>query len=447
MSETRNAYQNRIKRPGEDVRASVPTKRLFAGSAVVVIALLLAGTAHAQQPGDKWLGDEERGRLERLRDAGNEALHNLDYVKARAEFSELARLFPQHPAGPQHLAGALLFETLYNSRRGQAWLYDTKSFSPTGEDRKDPELANRFWSLTREAHRLAMARLKQYPKDTEALYYLGNVTALSAIFEGAVERRHGAALDDLCEAADMHRRVVKRDPAYVDAELTNGLYNYVIGSRSLPVKVLLGFMDYYGSKKRGLAAIERVAKEGKAARDQAGTLLVIIYMREKRYGEAAALARQLAAKYPRNHLYRLRAADALLAQAAAAGKAKNALVDPDVAGEAFAIYEALLSDREVADTAGRLKGVIHFKYGEALLKTGRTERAAEEFLAAAKAAGAGEELATVAHLNAARALGASNKRAEATAQYRLVLSRPDVYDAHDEARKSLDNLAGGKRTR
>lgn len=426
MSETRSAYNNHVK-------------RLFVGSAALVVALLLSGTARGEQPGDKWLGDEERGRLEQLRDGGNEALYNLDYEKARAEFSELARLFPQHPAGPQHLAGALLFEKLYNSRRGQAWLYDTKSLSPKGEDRKDPELANRFWSLTREAQRLAMARLKQYPQDTEALYYLGNATTLAALFKGAVEGRYGAALDDLYEAADMHRRVVKRDPAYVDAELTNGLYNYIVGSSPLPVKVLLSFMDYRGSKKRGLAAIERVAKEGTAARDQAGTLLVIIYMREKRYSEAAALAQQLAAKYPRNYLYRLKAADCLIAQATA-GKSMRAPVDADAAGKAFAIYEALLREGGVDAAAAQPSDLIHFKYGEALLKTGRAERAAEEFLAAAKAEGAGEELATLAHLNAARALGASNKREEATAQYRLVLSRPDVTGAHGEARKGLNEI-------
>ena len=94
MSETRNAYRNRNKRPGEDVRAPVLTKRLFAGSAVVVIALLLAGTARAQQPGDKWLGDEERGRLERLRDGGNEALYNLDFAAA----GRILRTRPTLPA-------------------------------------------------------------------------------------------------------------------------------------------------------------------------------------------------------------------------------------------------------------------------------------------------------------------------------------------------------------
>lgn len=412
-------------------------KRLVVGFAVVT-ALLLAGTARGQQqPGSPWVSDAERGRFEQLRDSGCEALYNLEYEKARADFSELVRLFPQHPAGSQYLASALLFETLYKSRRLQASLYSTKSFYSKGEDEVDPNVVKQFWSLTGEAQNLAVARRKQYPKDTEALYYLGNVAALKATFEETVERRHSAALSDGCEAVELHRQVVKLDPTYIDAKVTIGMYDYIVGSLPFPMKVVAGFFGAHGSKKRGLATIERVAKEGKGARDQARTLLVILYTREKRYVEAAEQARQLSAKYPRNYLFRLEAANALILQAATAGKAKHAPVDEASAGEAYAIYEALLNDREAAGTAARLTDLIHFKYGEALLKTGRTEQAAAEFLAAVKAAGADEGLATMAHLYAARSLDACHKRPEAVAQYRAVLSRPDVYDAHEEARKGL----------
>ncbi|MBV9928742.1 MAG: hypothetical protein JOZ96_27250 [Acidobacteria bacterium] len=410
-------------------------KRLLIVS--VVISSLLTSTARGQEPVNPWVSDAERGRLEQLRDSGCEALYNLDYGKARADFSELARLFPQHPAGPQYLASALLFETLHKSRRLQGSLYNTKAFSSEGDDKVDPEVANQFRALTNEAQRLASARRKQYPKDAEALYYLGNVAALKATYEETVERRHSAALSDGCEAVELHRQVVKLDPTYIDAELTIGMYDYIVGSLSFPAKVVAGLFGAHGSKKRGLATVERVAKDGEATRDQARTLLVIIYTREKRYGEAAELARQLAAQYPRNYLYRLEAADALISKATVTAKARQTLVDANTAGEAFSIYEALLHDKEVAGTAARLTDLIHFKYGEALLKTGRTEQAAAEFFAAAEAAGADEGLATVARLYAARALDVCNKRAEAVAQYRLVLSRPDASDAHDEARKGL----------
>ena len=215
------------------------------------------------------------------------------------------------------------------------------------------------------------------------------------------------------------------------------MYEYIVGSLPLPVKLLGGVFGAQGSKTRGLATIGRVAKSGSSSRDQARTLLVLLYLREKRYGEAAAQARQLSAQYPRNYLYRLETADALVSQATTAVKADHASEDTEAVREAFAIYEALLSDKEVTGTAARLMDLIHFKYGEASLKTGHIERAASQFFAATKVTGADEGLTTLAHLYAAQALDASNKRAEAVVQYRIVLSRPDVFDAHNKARQGL----------
>ena len=43
----------------------------------------------------------------------------------------------------------------------------------------------------------------------------------------------------------------------------------------------------------------------------------------------------------------------------------------------------------------------------------------------------------MAHLYAAHALDLAGKRNEAVTQYRVVLSRPDVYDAHEEAQEGL----------
>ncbi|HEV7474486.1 MAG TPA: tetratricopeptide repeat protein [Pyrinomonadaceae bacterium] len=406
---------------------------------VLAIAILfVTGMAVFAQPASGASSvKEDKAQLDALRRSGVEALYNLDYDKAQKEFKEIVRLYPTHPSGPQLLAARLWIKTLYESRRLQSSLYSSESFYSSGEDKVDPKIITEFRNLTREAKRLAEVRLKQNPKDIEALDWLAVIEGLKASFEEAVERRHFAALKDGDNAVDHHREVLKLDPTLIDAGLTVGLYEYVVGSLPLPIKVVAGITGFRGSKKKGLALIERVAQEGAWQRDDAKTLLIVLYTREKRYNEALNYARELSAKYPRNYLFRLEAADALVSQAEVERRNKNTEAAIKAEREAFATFDELLHDRSVRDTVSRALDLVHFKYGEVLLLASEGERAAKEFLAATKVEHAEPTLVTMAHLYAARAFDLAGKRDEALAQYREVLTRPDIYAAHDEAKKGL----------
>jgi tetratricopeptide (TPR) repeat protein len=230
---------------------------------------------------------------------------------------------------------------------------------------------------------------------------------------------------------------LKLDPKYVDAQITIGLYEYVVGSLPLPVKILAGATGYRGSKKRGLAMLEQVAKEGRWSRDDAKSVLIILYTREKRFADVLVLTRELSVKYPRNYLLRVETADALVSLAGVKRKEKDLAGAVQAEKEAFATFDELLRDRNVRDTAARALDLIHFKYGEALLIAGYNDRAAKEFLAATKVDRAEPGLITMAHLFAARSYDVAGKRDEALAQYKEVLARPNVYDAHDEAKRGL----------
>ncbi len=403
---------------------------------VLVILSALSLGVHAQQAASA-PAESDQAQLQALRRSGTEALYNLDYDKAQKDFKEIIRLYPNHPAGPQLMAARVWIKTLYESRRLQSSLYSSESFYSSGDDKVDPKVITEFRNLTREAKRLSETRLKRDPKDIEARYWLGATEGLKASFEEAVERRHIAALKDGNDSVDNHREVLKLDPNYVDVGITIGLYEYVVGSLPLPFKVVAGVTGFRGSKKKGLAWVERVAKEGTWARDDAKTLLIILYTREKRYPEVLANARELSAKYPRNYLYRLEAAGALVAQAEVERKAKNIEAAEKAEREAFATFDELLRDRSVRETVSRVLDLVHFKYGEVLLKAGEGERAAKEFLAATKAERAEPALVTMAHLFAARAYDLAGKRNDAISQYREVLTRPDIYAAHDEAKKGL----------
>jgi tetratricopeptide (TPR) repeat protein len=404
---------------------------------ILVLLLVTVSTGSAQQPQTSSPEATDKAKLDSLRRSGIEALYNLDYDKAERDFKEIVRLYPSHPAGPQLLAARLWIKTLYESRRLQSSLYSSESFYSSGDDKVDPKIITAFRNLTREAKRLAEVRLKQDPKDIEALDWLAAIQGLKASFEEAVERRHFAALKDGDDAVDHHREVLRLDPNLIDAGLTVGLYEYVVGSLPLPIKVVAGITGFRGSKKKGLAMLERVAQAGTWSRDDARTLLIVLYTRERRFSDALSHARDLSAKYPRNYLFRLEAADALVSQAEVERKNKNIEAAVKAEREAFATFDDLLHDRSVRDTVSRALDLVHFKYGEVLLTAGEGERAAKEFLAATRVERAEPTLVTMAHLYAARAFDLAGKRDDALSQYREVLTRPDIYAAHDEAKKGL----------
>jgi hypothetical protein len=419
---------------------------------LVVIALALYGIARGQetsvaQPPDTNVKASAavkspteaagRAKFDELRAAGFEALYNLDYESARRKFKELAQSYPDHPAGPQFLAASLWLETLNKSRRLQSGLYNSESFYAKTEDKVDPQIVAQFRDWTRTAKQLAEARLKQNPNDTEALYYLGATQGLKASFEGAVERRFVAALRDGSDSVDKHRDLVKLDPAYHDARITIGMYDYILGGLPSPVRVPAGLTGNRGSKKKGLATLELVACEGTWARDDAKTLLIPLYKREKRFLDALKFTRELAAQYPRNYLFKLETADALVSQAAVERKANNQPAAAQYQREAFDIFDALLRDRDTRAAAARQLDLIHYQYGEALFTAGQTERAAKEFLAAAAVPAGEANLATMARLRAAQALDLAGKRNDAVAQYQAVLARPNVYDSQAEAKRGL----------
>jgi tetratricopeptide (TPR) repeat protein len=400
----------------------------------LLVLLVCAPLVSAQQP---WLTDAERAHFEELRRSGLDALYNIDYDKAQRDFKEIVQLYPNHPGGYQLLAARLWIKTLYESRRLQASLYSGESFYTNGDDKVDPKIVTEFRNLTREARRLAEAKLKQEPKNIEALDFLANTEGLKASFEEAVERRHFAALRDGNDAVDHHREVLKLDPKYIDAQITIGLYEYVVGSLPLPVKIIAGATGFRGSKKRGLKLLEEVAQQGRWAQDDAKSVLIVLYTREKRFADVAALARELSAKYPRNYLLRLETADALVSLAAQKRKANDLAGAVQSEKEAFATFDEVLRDKNVREAAGRALDLIHFKYGEALLTAGSNERAAKEFLAVTKVDHAEPGLVTMAHLYAARAYDVAGKREEALTQYKEVLARPNVYDAHEEAKRGM----------
>jgi len=404
---------------------------------LLLLSLVAPSSTHEQAKDGGVPTTKTTPRLEELRAQGSEALFNLDYDVARQRFTELNRLYPDDPIGPQMLATTLWLETLNRTRRLQAAIYSTQSFYAKPEDKPDPRLTQDFSDLTREATRLATSRLRLNPRDPQTLYVLGATESLKASFAATVERRFMAALRYGSSGVDRHRDVIKLDPNFCDAELTIGMYAFIVGTLPLPARILAGIAGVRGSKKHGIQTLERVAKDGHWMRDDAKVLLIAIYKREKHFPKALALSRELHHRYPRNYLLSLETADTLVSLAALNRQERRTKEAETLEREALDTFEKLLHKRSGAEAGARALDLVHVRYGEALLLMNQPGRAAEQFLAATAVRRADAGLVSRAHLLAAQAFDVAGKRNEALVEYRIVLSRPNVYDSHDQARRGL----------
>jgi predicted Zn-dependent protease len=270
-----------------------------------------------------------------------------------------------------------------------------------------------------QAKTKALALLNRNRQDPDALYFLGAVYGVLAGYEASTARKFFAALRHGSRSVDLHQKVVKLKPDYSDAYLTVGMYHYIVGSLPFPLKMLAAIGGIRGSKSRGIQELQQVAEKGVYNNDDARVLLVAVYKNEKRPEEALALLQHLSEKYPRSYLLKLETASTL----AQLGRASEAEV----------IFEGLLSETDRA----RALDLIHYQYAEALARHNQNERAAEQFTAVTRAAGADPNLATVALLRAGQVYDLAGRRGAALAQYQAVLSRPNVYDTRQQAERGI----------
>ena len=405
--------------------------------ALIVLAMSL--TARAQKVSTAQPALVDRTLSDASFTKGIKAMHNLDFEEARRHFQEVQQRFPDHPAGQYYLAANLFLRTLTKPSRLLpllSILSRSKTFGENSEDKVDQDTVQQFRSLTRQARLLAKARLERDSRDPVALYFLGATHGLSAAFRGTLEGSVVGAMREGSSGVDRHRELLKVDPGFHDAELSIGLYDYTVGALPLPVKVMAAIANFRGSKKRGLETLERVGREGRLERYISRLMLVILYKREKRYAEALERARELTASYPGNYLFKLAAADAFVSKAAA-----YRLTDQPTATslerEAFAIFDSMLNSPIAREGPAPPVELIHFIYGEALLKAGQAERAARHFLAATSAPQAEISIVTIAHLRGAQAFDFAGRRREALAQYEIVMRRPNAYHSRERAAQGL----------
>ncbi len=394
---------------------------------VILGILFLSSTLRSEvtRPSSRIL-HTETPEFQQIRAEGFDALYNMDYTLARSRFARLRQILPQHPSGYLYAATATWVELLNSRRRLQTGIYKGQSFFVESKEKVDLRTDEVFRAAIAQAICTADSALQRNPHDPEALYYKGAAHGLLACYEGTITRSFISALRHGSKSVSIHRQVIEIDPGFTDAYLTIGTYDYVVGNLPFFVKILAAIGGFHGSRDRGLEELKKVADHGLYANDDARVVLITFYARENRFSEALKLLEILTEKYPRNDLFRLERAGTL------AGLGRRS--------ESYSLYDQLLHE----NPASRMSDLIHFQYGETLAADGRSGEAIEQYRMIVRDSGSSQEMITRAHLRTGQLLDLQHRRDEAMNEYRAVLSRENVFNLHDQAKKCLEKPYNGQ---
>src|SRR5215470_15049816 len=283
-------------------------KKGRAGVAASMIGCVLFATMAGAQSVVA-IGDTTKVTAYRPSDALNasafDRFYNLDYDHSVQSFQKILDRHPDDPFAVNHLLTAVMFRELYRMGALNTADYANDSFIGTPHHPADPKAKQQIKQLVERAQKLEEDKLRDNPKDVDALYARGNTRAQFSTYTALVERAWFSALKNAVGARHDHEHVLELSPQYTDAKLVVGAHNYVMGSLPWGVKVAVSLVGLSGSKEKGIEYLYEVARANTENSVDAKIALLLFLRREHRYSEALGMLRGMIQQYPQNVLMAL----------------------------------------------------------------------------------------------------------------------------------------------
>jgi tetratricopeptide (TPR) repeat protein len=249
-----------------------------------------------------------------FRSEGDKQEYNLRLDQALQRYLQAVDADPNDPASYRAVAATYMMRIAFH--RGAVTADDFlggEVNTDTLDMPKPPtDMAGAFKDNAERALRLAEAQVQAHPDSADAHYQLSATIGLLASYSATINGQVFAAFRLARRAYRESNRAMELDPSRRDAGLVVGLYQYVVSTRSLPVRWLARISGLDGDKGRGVSFIEAAARYPGENQTDAAFALVLIYNREHRYDDALRVLSTLEEQYPDNRLLWLEAGSTAL---------------------------------------------------------------------------------------------------------------------------------------
>jgi len=356
-------------------------------------------------------------------------IFNLDYDRAGQIFESLEKDYPRHPAPPLYRAAIVWLEEMLRRQDLSLDRFITASyFSRKTNQTMPPERRAAFLQDLARCQARARAILQKDGRDRDGRYFTAMSYGLQASFAATIDHSPREAFSSGSRAYAYCKQLTEEDPGYYDAYLTTGVYEYIAGSIPWYMKWLTFFIGIRGSKQDGMAHLELASEKGPYVFNEAKLVLMVLQVREHRYGEALELARYLSGRFPRNFILALNVAQVLQLEGRV-DSAASLLLDVTKRAEAGEPN----FDRLPLET-------FRCELGAELVRMGATDLAEEQFRKSIGNPRTPPREKALSHLHLAEILDRKGRRSEAVRECQAVLALGDVEDSHLAARRLLQKL-------
>jgi hypothetical protein len=236
--------------------------------------------------------------------SGFEFLYTQKFPEAREKFSDWESQHAQEPFGEVAVAASYLFEEFY--RQGvltSDFFLNEKKFLNGIDGKPNAELMSKFQGALARTRTLAHQRLKENPKDSEALFALTLAAGMESDADMILRKERLEALKLLKLANEYAKQLLQQRPEAYDAYVALGSANYIIGSLSGGMRFLLTFGGVHGDKKLGMQQLGKSADSGLYLRPFAKIMLALAARREKQDVLAQRLLRELSEEFSSSPLF------------------------------------------------------------------------------------------------------------------------------------------------
>ncbi len=337
------------------------------------------------------------------------AIYRLEFGRAEVACEEMISQSPRNPTG--HALLSIVKWNLLLQAASNLTLDDYSTPTPFTKKKTYKPIEKESQEFHQSIERLiALCRqlLQENPNNVRARYFEGLAYENLSSEQLAVLKNRGGGMRFGKMAMEIHKRVLKQDPEFVDANLSIATGEFACATLPWTVKWLAFILGCRGNKDEALAKLEKVGEHGVYRRLDARVVQAFLEAWKGDPNRAIQIFTALGRQYPMNYLIEINRA-AIFEE-----RLKNRKA-------ALAVYSELLKNMNVMEPRGLMPGEVHYRIGRTYYRLREYSKALEAFDTAIHSKVSEVETVPLSHYYMALINEEQGDKQQAVEHYRLVL--------------------------